>query len=113
MSMIVAEPSFTLGVEEEYLLVDLETGDLVNDPPEAVIQQCTKLCDGLVELTAEDAEALDCVDEVKHAYRILNRGTSSHNQLKVYETCLAEGATREEALFKVVDWLIAETAEGL
>ena len=27
------EPSFTIGIEEEYLLVDLETMDLANDPP--------------------------------------------------------------------------------
>ena len=29
------EPQFTMGVEEEYLLVDKETRALVADPPEA------------------------------------------------------------------------------
>ncbi|WP_421725528.1 carboxylate-amine ligase [Bauldia sp.] len=31
--MTTQEPSFTIGIEEEYLLVDLETRDLAADPP--------------------------------------------------------------------------------
>jgi carboxylate-amine ligase len=34
------EPSFTLGIEEEYLLVDIETLDLAVDPPQAMLQEC-------------------------------------------------------------------------
>jgi hypothetical protein len=34
------EPSFTIGVEEEYLLVDRETRDLVTDMPESMIEEC-------------------------------------------------------------------------
>ena len=30
--MTIAEPAFTLGVEEEYLLVDAQTGELASDP---------------------------------------------------------------------------------
>lgn len=33
-------PSLTLGIEEEYLLVDLETRDLVPDPPPDLMKQC-------------------------------------------------------------------------
>lgn len=33
------EPEFTLGVEEEYLLVDKETRELVIDPPETLMQE--------------------------------------------------------------------------
>ncbi|MEL7186458.1 MAG: carboxylate-amine ligase [Pseudomonadota bacterium] len=33
------EPEFTLGVEEEYLLVDKETRELVVDPPETLMQE--------------------------------------------------------------------------
>jgi carboxylate-amine ligase len=46
--MTIKEPSFTIGVEEEYLLVDQQTRDLVNDPPETVIQRCAELCEGQV-----------------------------------------------------------------
>lgn len=34
-------PPFTVGIEEEYLLVDLETGDLVSDPPAEIMTRCT------------------------------------------------------------------------
>ena len=40
--MTIAEPAFTLGVEEEYLLVDMETGDLASDPPESLIDECVR-----------------------------------------------------------------------
>ena len=33
-------PSLTLGIEEEYLLVDPETRDLAADPPEALFEAC-------------------------------------------------------------------------
>jgi len=38
--MSFAEPSFTIGVKEEFLLVDLETRDLVADPPQALLDEC-------------------------------------------------------------------------
>lgn len=40
--MATQEPSLSLGIEEEYLLVDRETRDLVNDPPKAFLEACTK-----------------------------------------------------------------------
>ena len=38
------EPPFTIGVEEEYLLVDKETRGLVIDPPKSLIGECEELC---------------------------------------------------------------------
>ncbi len=38
------EPAFTLGVEEEYLLVDKETRALVVDPPETLMQEAEEKC---------------------------------------------------------------------
>jgi carboxylate-amine ligase len=40
--MSIREPSFTIGVEEEYLLVDKETRDLVSDPPKDLMKKCEK-----------------------------------------------------------------------
>ena len=37
------EPSFTLGIEEEYLLVDRSTMDLVSDPPTTIMKECQSL----------------------------------------------------------------------
>ncbi len=38
------EPSFTLGVEEEYLLVDKKTRGLVIDPPETLMAEAEERC---------------------------------------------------------------------
>ncbi|MCY4362597.1 MAG: carboxylate-amine ligase [Gammaproteobacteria bacterium] len=42
------EPAFTVGIEEEYLLVNRETRDLCNDTPETMVQECAALCGGQV-----------------------------------------------------------------
>ncbi|MDG2288724.1 MAG: carboxylate-amine ligase [Woeseiaceae bacterium] len=42
------EPPFTIGVEEEYLLVDKETRSLVVDPPTSLISECEELLGGQV-----------------------------------------------------------------
>ncbi|MEL6423507.1 MAG: YbdK family carboxylate-amine ligase, partial [Pseudomonadota bacterium] len=34
------EPAFTIGIEEEYHLVDIESRDLVRDPPDALMEAC-------------------------------------------------------------------------
>jgi glutamate---cysteine ligase / carboxylate-amine ligase len=45
---MVAEPPFTLGIEEEYLLVDRASRDLVGDPPAAMLAECETLLAGQV-----------------------------------------------------------------
>ena len=37
-------PPFTIGIEEEYLLVDKETRSLVVDPPESLMAECEERC---------------------------------------------------------------------
>ncbi|MCH7865334.1 MAG: carboxylate-amine ligase, partial [Proteobacteria bacterium] len=46
--MAYREPPFTIGIEEEYLLVDLETRDVASDPPEALFEACQARIKGLV-----------------------------------------------------------------
>ena len=41
--MSIVPPSLTLGVEEEYLLVDPESRDLVTSPPAGFMQKCKEL----------------------------------------------------------------------
>ena len=41
--MHLEEPALTLGVEEEYLLVDPHSRDLVADPPRALMEECVRL----------------------------------------------------------------------
>ena len=40
------EPSFTLGIEEEYLLVDRDTRDLVSNLPSSMLAECEARCEG-------------------------------------------------------------------
>jgi carboxylate-amine ligase len=69
-----------------------------------------ELLEEMLELVAEDAAALGCSAEVARIPDILARGTSAHRQLQVHERALAGGATPEQALGAVVDWLVTETA---
>ena len=45
---MIAEPSWTMGIEEEYLLVERETGALVSYQPEGLIEKVKALRHGLV-----------------------------------------------------------------
>ncbi len=48
MSLLREQPGFTLGVEEEYLLVDAETLELSVDPPDGFMPACQKQVSGQV-----------------------------------------------------------------
>ena len=63
----------------------------------------------ILELIKEDADALDCKNEIKHALKIIKRGTSAHRQLQIYHSEIKKGRSAEQALVKVVDWLRRET----
>jgi carboxylate-amine ligase len=39
---VSAEPPFTVGIEEEYLLVNLDTRDVNENPPTALLRECTE-----------------------------------------------------------------------
>ncbi|NKB54596.1 MAG: hypothetical protein GKR97_20735 [Rhizobiaceae bacterium] len=56
--MTIQEPSFSLGIEEEYLLVDLETLDLAA-APDALMNECVDKLEGKVS-----PEFLQCQIEV-------------------------------------------------
>lgn len=74
------------------------------------IMPFAQLMEELLEIIHEDAVALGCVKEIEHVRHILAHGTSAHHQLRVHADAVADGATEEEALRAVVDYLIAETA---
>ncbi len=69
----------------------------------------TDLIDEIIELVAEDAAALDCEKEINHARTILERGTSAHRQLSIYNTAMQETGDSQQAFKQVVDWLREET----
>jgi len=41
--MVVERPAFTIGIEEEYLLIDPETRDLLRDPPDHLMKECEEV----------------------------------------------------------------------
>jgi carboxylate-amine ligase len=86
------------GVDEG--LVDFGRGEIV---------AYSELLLELLDIVAEDAEILGCVEELEHTKTILERGTSAHRQTAVYDAAVADGASEQEALHRVVDWLIEET----
>jgi len=85
-------------------LIDFAKGAIV--PFEELLEE-------ILDLTADDAEALGCESEVAGVRDILSRGTSAHRQLKAHELAIAAGKSDEDALKAVVDTLIEDTAEGL
>ena len=46
--MAIPKPEFTIGIEEEYLLVDRETRDLVQDPPDSLMEGAVRRLDAQV-----------------------------------------------------------------
>jgi len=72
----------------------------------------SELLEEIIEITAEDAEALGCEREVQRARTIVADGTSADRQLARYTAAMEAGATQCEALRAVVDHLRTETAAG-
>ena len=72
-----------------------------------------ELVEELIELTEVDAKALGCVDEVAHVRTILERGTSAHRQIEVYNASLESGRPEALALLDVVKFIVQETLVGI
>ena len=64
----------------------------------------------VMDLVAEDAEALGCVREVRAAADIATRGTSADVQLEIFRDATVAGDDPRAAFERVVEWLETETA---
>ena len=53
------KPTFSMGIEEEYLLVNRQTRDLERDPPKALLKECQQRTKGRVS-----PEFLQCQIEI-------------------------------------------------
>ena len=94
----MTEPSFTVGIEEEYLLVDLESRDLVSEPPDEVMIECerrlgarvsheflqaqieigTSKCDTIGQAAAEVSHLRRTVAEVAGEFGMAPTAASTH-----------------------------------
>jgi carboxylate-amine ligase len=70
------------------------------------------LLDELITQIMPDAEALHCTAAIEHLREIVARGTSAERQRRLYTEAVQAGVAREEALRRVVDFLIEETLAG-
>jgi len=84
-------------------MVDFGRGEMVD---------YADLLSEILDLVAEDADALGCTDHVARTRRILDHKTSAHNQLRIYDEAVEAGVGRETALRRVVDWLVEQTRVG-
>lgn len=97
--MTRAEPSFTVGIEEEYLLVDRTSRDVVCDPPREILEQCqtvagtglveaellrsqievdTRVCQTVAEARQDLANLRRTISEVSSGYGLAPVAASTH-----------------------------------
>ena len=86
--------------------IDAEFVDEVRDRTVPV----QTLLDEAFDLTEQDAKVLDPHDHLRALREIRSRGTSAHEQLRVYESQLEQGASRRECLRAVISWLLKTTS---
>lgn len=92
------QPSFTVGIEEEYLLVDRETRDLVREIPPAMMSQCqarlhdqvtpeflqcqievgTRVCGSIAEACADLVRLRATVAEIADRHGLAILAASTH-----------------------------------
>lgn len=96
--MTIKEPSFTLGVEEEYLLVDKQSRDLAQAPPASIMQHCqdtlkdqvspeflrsqievgTRVCHSLADVRQQLVYLRSTVADVANQYGLAPIAASTH-----------------------------------
>ncbi|MCH7897930.1 MAG: carboxylate-amine ligase [Proteobacteria bacterium] len=96
--MKTIEPTFTIGIEEEYLLVDRDTRALVVDPPKSLMSECeeligeqvssellrsqieigTKVCNNIQEAREDLARLRKVIIEVAANHNIAPIAASTH-----------------------------------
>ena len=67
----------------------------------------------LVEELEDDARALDCEAELRHALEIIRNGAGADRQIDHFRLRRLEGDSEREALLAVVDLVAAETRKGI
>ena len=92
------EPGFTIGIEEEYLLVDPETRNLADDPPATILEECrkrvgdqvtpeflrsqievgTKVCNSIAEAKEELRGLRRCIRDVAESHGLAMIAASTH-----------------------------------
>ena len=72
--MGTTEPKFTIGIEEEYLLVDRETRALVIEPPQNLMSECE-------ELIGEQVSSELLQSQIEVGTKVCNNVQEAHTEL--------------------------------
>jgi len=83
------------------------------DERDGSVRPVTRWIDELLAITAPDRAALGADRILQRLPTLLSRGTSAHAQLQAYHQARSTGASPEEALRSVVDWLIVRTTQKI
>lgn len=70
-----------------------------------------EVLDDALTFVSDEAQTLQCAQAVESLKGILQRGTSAHRQLRIYNERRAAGLSRREALRHVLAWLETATLE--
>lgn len=84
--MAANKPTFTLGVEEEYLLVDKETRSLVIDPPDSLMQEAEAKCGA--QVTSELLRS-----QIEVGTRVCNNVQEAREDLSILRRSIIEVAS--------------------
>lgn len=85
--MAIKEPAFTIGIEEEYLLVDKETRGLVVDPPQTLMAEAEEVCGP--QVTAELLQS-----QIEIGTKVCNNVQEAHEDLARLRRNIIEVADR-------------------
>jgi glutamate---cysteine ligase / carboxylate-amine ligase len=70
-----------------------------------------QVLEAALQFVAEEANHLQCESALQGLNTILERGTSAHTQLRIYNDARAAGTRRADALRDVLQWLAAATVQ--
>lgn len=84
---MIKKPSFTIGIEEEYMLVDLTTRELIHEVPDGFFADCKQ------ELGEQvTPEFLQCQIEI--GTKVCQTASEAKNELKRLRRCIIEKAAK-------------------
>lgn len=86
--MPIPRPAFTLGIEEEYLLVDRQTRGLVADPPGSILERCQ-------ELLGERVAPEFLRSQIEIGTAVADGIGEARSELRQLRSVVAESADRE------------------
>lgn len=87
--MGLKEPTFTLGIEEEYLLVDKSSCDLVSDPPDSLLSECETALQAFGQVSPEFMRS-----QIEVGTKVCTSVAEARNQLAHMRAAIASCAAQ-------------------